>query len=259
MSQTAAKQIALARGVGDASSVQTTTKGAGRTTKEIMNDEIAAFQSKVKQASQALEGTIGIVAWYEVETVYRLKRLLAGLTALDIYHLVAPASEDRGATHTALKDSIRMAEDTMKEYLNKLGKSFRKALRRWGRMITEDRGAALAAISTSELLPVDRSRDNTDAMHGDPLRYGRYYWMTVKKSRLMPFPVELGGLSYQRIQLYVGKISKIVYLGLEHARIYLTLVGKDRDKRIGREEVRRIIPCVQFIWHFDIETLILQY
>ena len=30
--ETAAKQIALARGVGDASSVQTTTQGAGRTT-----------------------------------------------------------------------------------------------------------------------------------------------------------------------------------------------------------------------------------
>ena len=237
-SQMAANHIAVARGLEDASSVRTTTKGAGRTTKEIMNDEIATFESKVKQASQALEGTIGIVAWYEVETVYRLKRLLSGLTALDIYHLVAPASEDRGATHTELKNSIRRAEGTMREYLNKLGKAFRKALRRWGRMMNEDRGAALAAVSTSELLPVDRSRDNTDAMHGDPLRYGRYYWMTVKTNRLMPFPVELGGLSYQRIQAYVGKISRSVYIGLEHARTYLTLVGKDRDIRIGREEVR---------------------
>ena len=48
-----------------------------RTTKEIMNDEIAAFENKVKQAAQALDGTIG-TAWYEVESVYRLKRLLEG-------------------------------------------------------------------------------------------------------------------------------------------------------------------------------------
>ena len=125
----------------------------------------------------------------------------------------------------------------MREFLNKLGKGFRKALRRWGRMMNEDRGMALAAVSTSELLPVDRSRDSTDAMHGDPLRYGRYYWLTVNKSRLMPFPVDLGGLSYGRVQTYVGEISKSVYTGLEHARTYLMLVGAKRDKRIGREEV----------------------
>jgi hypothetical protein len=246
MSEIAGNQIALARGSGTAAkkapkSVAITTKGAGRTTKEIMNDEVAAFEDKVKQAAQALEGTVGIVAWYEVETVYRLKRLLEGLTALDIYHLIAPASEDHGATHTVLKDSIRKAEATMREFMNKLGKGFRKALRRWGRMMNEDCGMALAAMSTSELLPVDRSRDNMDAMHGDPLRYGRYYWLTVNKTRLMPFPVELGGLSYGRVQSYVDKIRKSVYKGLEHARAYLMLVGAERDQRIGREEVSPLV------------------
>ena len=128
----------------------------------------------------------------------------------------------------------------MREFLNKLGKGFRKALRRWGRMMNDDCGMALAAVSTSELLPIDRSRDITDAMHGDPLRYGRYYWLTLKKTRLMPFPVDLGGLSYARVQSYVRKISRSVYKGLEHARTYLMLVGAERDRRIGREEVSNI-------------------
>ena len=51
---------------------------------------------------------------------------LRGL-ALDIYRLVAIART--GAMHTELKDSIRKAEATMREFLNKLGKGFRKALR----------------------------------------------------------------------------------------------------------------------------------
>ena len=32
--------------------------------------------------------------------------------------------------------------------------------------MNDDCGMALAAVSTSELLPIDRSRDITDAMHG---------------------------------------------------------------------------------------------
>ena len=91
MSKIAGNQV-RSQGVVESISKHPSQRKAGRTTKEIMNDEIAAFENKVKQAAQALDGTIGIVAWYEVESVYRLKRLLEGLTALDIYRLVAPAT-----------------------------------------------------------------------------------------------------------------------------------------------------------------------
>jgi hypothetical protein len=34
-------------------------------------------------------------------------------------------------------------------------------------------------------------------------------------------------------------MSKPIYNSLEHAKRYLMLVGDERDKRIGREEVRQ--------------------
>ena len=100
-------------------------------------------------------------------------------------------------------------------------------------MMNEDCGSSLAAVSTSDLLPVDRT---LEGLH-DPLRYGRYYWMTVKKSRMMPFPVDLGGISYKRVRGYITQISKSIYMALSHANKYLMLVGDERDVRIGREEV----------------------
>ena len=61
--------------------------------------------------------------------------------------------------------------------------------------------------------------------------------MTLKKSRMMPFPVDMGGISYKRMKKYIANISKPIYTSLKHAKRYLMLVGDERDQRIGREEV----------------------
>ena len=55
---------------------------------------VTDFEFKVTDAAKATAGATAIVCWREVETAYRLKRLLAGLTSLDIYRLPAPANED---------------------------------------------------------------------------------------------------------------------------------------------------------------------
>ena len=234
MSAAAGNRIAASRGLDTPALTKPTTEGKlSRTQQEIMSDEVEAFVQKVKLATEAVDGATAMIAWYEVETVYRLKRLLAGLTAMDIYHLSAPAQEDIGSAHEKLKTTIHDSEHVVSEMLGKLGKGFRKALRRWGKMMNEDCGSSLAAVSTSDLLPVDRT---LEGVH-DPLRYGRYYWMTVKKSRMMPFPVDLGGISYKRVRGYITQISKSIYMALSHANKYLMLVGDERDVRIGREEV----------------------
>ena len=75
----------------------------------------------------------------------------------------------------------------------------------------------------------------------DPLRFGRYYWATVSRRlhrAVMPFPVELGAVSYKRCLALLSKLSKAIYTALALARRYLTRVGAARDRRIGREEVR---------------------
>ena len=153
-------RIAAAKGLNTPVLGKPTTEGKlSRTTQEIMIDEVEAFSKIVKNASEAAEGSAAMVAWYEVETVYRLKRLLAGLTAMDIFKLPAPSHEDVGAAHEQLKLSIHTSERLVSGMLAKLGKGFRKALRRWDKMMKEDCGRALASVSTSDLLPVDRSLD----------------------------------------------------------------------------------------------------
>jgi len=173
---------------------------------------------------------------------------------MDIYQLSAPAQEDVGAAHEELKVSIKASEQLVSEMLGKLGKGFRKSLRRWDKMMKEDCGRALVSVSTSDLLPVDRSLDSAhiraDEGRGlaDPLRYGKYYWMTLKKSRMMPFPVDMGGQSYKRMKKYISNMSNTIYDALKHAKRYLMLVGDERDKRIGREEVQwSNIGCGFFI------------
>jgi len=255
MSTAVGHRIAAAKGLNTPALGKPTTEGKlSRTTQEIMIDEVNAFATKVKDASEAAEGSAAMVAWYEVETVYRLKRLLAGLTAMDIYQLSAPAQEDVGAAHEELKVSIKASEQLVSEMLGKLGKGFRKSLRRWDKMMKEDCGRALVSVSTSDLLPVDRSLDSAhiraDEGRGlaDPLRYGKYYWMTLKKSRMMPFPVDMGGQSYKRMKKYISNMSNTIYDALKHAKRYLMLVGDERDKRIGREEVQwSNIGCGFFI------------
>ena len=255
MSTAVGHRIAAAKGLNTPALGKPTTEGKlSRTTQEIMIDEVNAFATKVKDASEAAEGSAAMVAWYEVETVYRLKRLLAGLTAMDIYQLSAPAQEDVGAAHEELKVSIKASEQLVSEMLGKLGKGFRKSLRRWDKMMKEDCGRALVSVSTSDLLPVDRSLDSAhiraDEGRGlaDPLRYGKYYWMTLKKSRMMPFPVDMGGQSYKRMKKYISNMSNTIYDALKHAKRYLMLVGDERDKRIGREEVQwSNIGCCFFI------------
>jgi hypothetical protein len=239
MSISAGNRIAASKGMAMTQQLaKPSTQGDGkRTTQQIMDDEVTAFSKRVSEASDAVQGAAAITAWYEVETVYRLKRLLAGLTAMDIYQLSAPAHEDVGAAHEKLKLSIHDSEHVVSEILSKLGKGFRKSLRRWGKMMNEDCGKYLANVSTSDLLPVDRTLEGAH----DPLRYGRYYWMTVKRERMMPFPVDLGGISYKRMKKFIANMSKAVYTALKHAKIYLMLVGDERDSRIGREEVCSIV------------------
>jgi hypothetical protein len=247
MSIGAGYRIAAAKGFNTPALGKPKTEGKlSRTTQEIMIDEVNAFAKKVKNAADAAEGSAAMIAWYEVESVYRLKRLLAGLTAMDIYHLSAPEHEDVGAEHEQLKISIKKAESCVRAMLAKLGKGFRKALRRWDKMMKEDCGRALVSVSTQDLLPVDRTLETSHirADEGgrglaDPLRYGKYYWITVNKSRMMPFPVDMGGISFKRMKKYILNMSKPIYNSLEHAKRYLMLVGDERDKRIGREEVRQ--------------------
>ena len=243
----AGNRIAASRGMTMTQQLAKPSSGGGisdkRTTQQIMVDEVDAFTKKVSEASDAVQGASAMVAWYEVETVYRLKRLLAGLTAMDIYCLPAPAHEDVNAAHSLLKTSIHDSEEIVNGMLDKLGKGFRKSLRRWGKMMNEDCGRSLANVSTADLLPVDRTIEgNTNKnFYGkdlsDPLRYGRYYWMTIQKTRMMPFPVDMGGISFKRMKSYIAKMSNVVYAALKQAKIYLMLMGDERDERIGREEV----------------------